>query len=98
MLIALIGVVSHIGGYLYGWCVLGFGAMLMLIVRLIWHARIGNKTTRRQILILMFGALMLLSATYLIYIGRRYWVIPIIIDAIVELYVSFRLKDDKLKY
>lgn len=92
MLVALAGVVAHIVGFGYGWLMLAIGAGAMFIVRLYIRARLTDKNAMRQTGMLMFGAVVLIAAAYLMYSGRRYWVIPLLIDAAVELYISFRLK------
>lgn len=92
MIAALAGVVAHIGGFAYGWAILAAGAGAMFFIRLYIRARERDRNTMRQIGILMFGAVALLAAAYLMYTGRRYWVIALIVDAAAELYISFRLK------
>ena len=92
MLVALIGVVAYIFGVREGYIILGVGAVLMFIVRLFAHARIEDKTQRRQIAILALGAVFLMGAVYIMYQSKRYWVIPLLADALIELYISFRMK------
>lgn len=93
MLVALIGIILHILGVEIGYIILGIGACLLLFTRLFAHAKIEDKTMRRQIMILAFGAVFLISASYLIYLGKRYWLIPLIADALIELYISFRISN-----
>ena len=41
---------------------------------------------------LMFSAVALCAAAYLMMEGKRYWLLPLMISACVEFYSSFRLK------
>ncbi len=92
MAIALVGVIAHVLEFSYGWAILAVAAFMLFLVRLYIRARTTDKNAMRLLSILMFGAVLLMGAAYLIYSGRHYWVLPILIDALVELYVSFRLK------
>lgn len=92
MLVAFIGVVIYFFGIREGYIVLGAGAVAMFLVRLFAHAKTDDKTERRQILILTMGSVFLMVAVYIMYQSKRYWVIPLLADALVELYISFRMK------
>lgn len=90
--VAFVGVISYILGFEYGWVALAIGALVLFMVRLYVRARTTDKNQMRLLSIMMFGAVLLLSAAYLMYSGRHYWVIPLMIDALVELYVSYRMR------
>ena len=92
MVIAFVGIIAFILDFSYGWLILAVAAFVLFMVRLFIRARLTNKNDMRLMSILMFGAVLLLGASYLMYVGKHYWVIPLLIDALVELYVSFRLK------
>lgn len=92
MLVAFVGVVLYVFGVREGYLVLGAGAVAMFLVRLFAHAKAEDKTERRQIMILVAGSVFLMAAVYIMYQSKRYWVIPLLVDALVELYISFRMK------
>jgi len=93
MSVAFVGVVAFVFGFEYGWMVLGAGAFALFLVRLYVRAKTTDKGQMRLLSILMFGAVLLLGSSYLMYSGKHYWVIPLLIDAVVELYVSFRMRE-----
>lgn len=88
---ALCGVVLFLFGVFCGWMVLGISALLLFLVRLFMRAKTTNKLLMRHLSILMFGAGFLLGGAYLMSEGKSYWVIPLVIDAVIECYISFRL-------
>lgn len=92
MAVALVGVIAHVLEFPYGWTILAVAAFMLFLVRLYIRARTTNQGTMRLLSILMFGAVLLMGAAYLMYAGKHYWVLPLLIDALIELYVSFRLK------
>lgn len=91
MLLSLLGVVLHIFGFGMAWLVLASGAMGLFFIRLFVRVKCKDKNMVRLLSILMFGSVLLLGASYLMYSGRHYWVIPLMIDAVVEFYVSVRM-------
>lgn len=93
LIIALVGIIAHIFGVEFGYVILGIGACTLFLIRLYAHAKIEDKTMRRQIMILAFGSVLLISVTYLIYLGKKYWVLPLTADALIELYISFRISN-----
>lgn len=90
--VALVGVIAFIMGFEYGWCVLACGAFALFLVRLYMRAKTTDRNQMRLVSIMMFGAVLLFAASYLMYSGRHYWVLPLLIDAVVELYVSYRMR------
>ncbi len=92
MAVALIGVIAYVFGFAWGWAILAVAAFVLAMARLFIRARITDKNAMRLASILMFGAVLLLASAYLMYSGKHYWVLPLLIDALIELYVSFRLK------
>lgn len=89
--IAFAGVIIFTIGYHFGWMVLLTGAMFLIFVRLYSRAKATDKSLMRLLTILIFGAAMLLGAAYLMKEGKSYWLLPLLIDTVVEFYVSFRL-------
>lgn len=92
MVTTLTGVILHILGISAGiYCMLA-GAALLFFVRLYMRAKATDKKLMRLLSIMMFGATLLICSALMIYSGKRYWVIPLLVDAVVELYVSFRME------
>lgn len=88
----VIGAVAFCAGATIGWCGVLACGLLLFFLRL--RARMGEDDFRRKriLSILMFSAVALCAAAYLMMEGKRYWLLPLMISACVEFYSSFRLK------
>lgn len=95
LIASFLGMIVFTVGYSFGWMILAIGAFLLVMVRLYMRAKAVDKLLMRQLSILLFGAAFLLGSAYLMKEGKNYWVIPQMIDAVIELYVSFRVDNDK---
>lgn len=91
MALALIGIVMFVLAYKHAWLVLAIASLALFLIRMFIRLKEKNKTTLRLMGILLFGAVLLMGSAYLMYRGRRYWVLPLLIDAAIELYVSLRM-------
>lgn len=95
MAACIVGVMLFMFGMSYGWLVLAVASFVLFMTRLFIRAKTRNATMVRQLAILMFGAVLLLGASYLMYTGRRYWVLPLLVDAVLELYISIRMDNSQ---
>lgn len=91
--LAIVGVVLQIVLGDWGWVILAAASLSLFFTRLFMRAKTTDKNSMRQLSILLFGAVLLLGSAYLMYSGRRYWVVPLIIDSVLELYISLRMDD-----
>lgn len=92
MAVALAGVVMAVLRIDYAWIVIAAGAGVACLVRLFVRARTTDKNQARLLGVHLFAAALLLLTAYLLYAEKRYWILATAIAAVVELYVSFRLK------
>lgn len=92
MATVIAGVLIFMSGNNIGSIVLGIGALVMFGIRGYNRAVCHDKAIMRLYTIQVFGSIMLMGAAWLMYSGRHYWIIPLLICAAVELYVSFRNK------
>ena len=91
MFVVIAGVLIYTIGYNIGWAIIAGGAFALILIRLFARAKATDKLQMRHITILLFGAALLLGTSYLMKEEKSYWVIPLLCDAVIELYVSFRL-------
>lgn len=92
MATCIVGIVLHILDIPAGCIILAIGSVALLFARVYSRAKATEPNLMRQLSILIFGALLLLGAAYLMHTGREYWLIPLLIDAVVELYISLRME------
>lgn len=90
---AIVGVIAQIMMGNWGWIILAAAALALFFTRLFMRAKTTEKNAMRQLSILLFGAVLLLGAAYLMYESRKYWVVPLLIDSVLELYISLRMDD-----
>ncbi len=90
MALVIVGIVLHVLGLAGGVYVLAVGGFAMFCVRTYSRAICTDKAKMRLCTILIFSSLMVVAAAWVIYTGRRYWVIPLLVCSVLELYVSFR--------
>ncbi len=95
MAVALIGVIMAVLKLEYSWAVIGAGALVSFFMRLYLRAKMTDRNAMRLMAVHMFASVALLASAYIIYSERRYWIIPVVICAVVELYVSFRVRQKK---
>ena len=89
MALVFIGVLMHMSDLTYGAYVFGGGSLIMIGIRL-YNMLFGKPMNRRVHTILVYSSLMLLPAAWAMITYRRYWVIFIVLTAILDTYASFR--------
>ncbi|TRX70862.1 hypothetical protein [Carboxylicivirga sp. M1479] len=83
------GVLMHMSDLPYGaWC-FGLGALIMFGIRL-YNLLMGKPENKRVHSILVYSAFMLLPGTWAMLTHRGYWIIFILLTAILDSYASFR--------
>lgn len=92
MVLVLIGTLLYTIGQEFGWMIEGIGAFTLVLTRLYMRAKTTDRNLMRQYSIMMFGAILLLGAAYLMQNHKQYWILPILIDSIIELYISYRIR------
>ncbi len=92
MAVALIGVILAVLKIHISWAVIAAGALTSFFIRLFIRAKMKDKNAMRLMSVHMFAMVALLAAAYIIYSERRYWIIPVLVCALVELYVSLRMR------
>ncbi|MCU4157198.1 hypothetical protein J1N10_14570 [Carboxylicivirga sp. A043] len=89
MAMVFIGVLMHMSELEYGAYVFGGGSLIMIGIRL-YNMLFGKPMNKRVHTILLYSSLMLLPATWAMITYRRYWVIFLVLTAILDTYASFR--------
>ncbi len=92
MAVTLVGAILAVGGVDYSWIVIGGGAFTSLIIRLVARARERDRSVVRLLSLHVFACVAMIGAAFLIASERRYWILPLLIAAVAELYISFRMK------
>ncbi len=89
MALVFLGVIMHISDLQYGaWC-FSAGALIMVGIRL-YNRMVGKPENQRVYSILLYSSIMLLPAAWAMLTYRRYWVIFIILTAVLDTYASYR--------
>ncbi len=89
MALVFLGILMHMSELSYGaWCFAG-GAVVMVGIRL-YNRLIGKPENQRVYSILLYSAILLLPAAWAMYTHRRYWIIFIILTAVLDTYASYR--------
>jgi hypothetical protein len=89
MALVFIGVLMHMSGLNYGAYVFGGRSLIMIGIRL-FNRLYGKIENRRVHTILLYSSLMLLPAAWAMITYRRYWIIFLVLTAILDTYASFR--------
>ncbi len=92
MAAVVIGSVAHCIEASYSWVLVLGGGLVLFFTRLSVRMRSDDFKTRRIYSILMFSAAVLCVCAYLMMKDKSYWLLPLMISAVVEFYSSFRLK------
>lgn len=71
------------------------GALGMVAIRVSDLSKSSDANVRRLNIIQAVSAVLMLGAAYLMYIKFYGWLIAIIISAVIDLYVSFRMPSEK---
>lgn len=92
MTAGIIGAVAFtLGGY-WGWAPLLACGLMLFFLRLHHRMHEDDFKTRRLYSILMFSSVALCATAYLMMEQKRFWLIPLMISAALELYCSLRAK------
>jgi len=89
MAFVFLGVLMHISDINYGAWVFTSGAVVMVGIRC-YNWIVGKPENKRVFSILLYSSLMLLPAAWTMLTYRRYWVIFIILTAVLDTYASYR--------
>lgn len=92
MAAVVIGTVAHCINSSYSWIPTLCGGLVLFFLRLSVRMGSDDFKTRRIYSILMFSAAVLCVCAYLMMKNKSYWLLPLMISAVVEFYSSFRLK------
>lgn len=92
MAAGVVGVVAQCLEMSHGWVGVLAAAVVLFFTRLGERMRADDVRTRRLVGILMFSAASLGASAYLMMEGKRYWLVPLMISATLELYASLRAK------
>ena len=96
MILILIGVVLQLGGHTLGFVAMCVGAVPFLGVR-IFHRWNAPASQHRIQNIFVFSALLIVVSVVAIYFNKRYWILPVLLASMFDLYASFRLKNEMIK-
>ncbi|MBR8535930.1 hypothetical protein KDU71_10210 [Carboxylicivirga sediminis] len=89
MALVFLGILMHMSGLTYGaWCFAG-GAVIMVAIRL-YNRMVGKPENQRVYTIMLYSAVLLLLAAWAMLAHRGYWIIFIILTAILDTYASYR--------
>ncbi|MCT4648131.1 MAG: hypothetical protein N4A74_24295 [Carboxylicivirga sp.] len=89
MALVFLGVLMHITDLQYGVWAFSAGALVMIGIRF-YNRTIGKPENKRVNSILFYSSLMLAPAAWAMLTYRRYWIIFIVLTAILDTYASFR--------
>lgn len=89
MALVFIGVVMGVAKVENAAWVMAAGVLPVLVVR-IFNRAVCTKERERRNSILISSALFLGVAAYILYTGRNYWPIAVLISAALDTYISFR--------
>ncbi len=89
MALVFIGVLMGMSDLEYNYMVLLIGSLPIIGVR-IYNWIIGLVENRRVNSILVYSSLFLLPAVWAMYTGRSYWVVFILMVAVLDTFASFR--------
>ncbi|WP_430812050.1 MULTISPECIES: hypothetical protein [unclassified Carboxylicivirga] len=89
MALVFLGVLMHISDIYYGAWVFAGGSLIMLGIRA-YNRAVCHDINKRVNTILLYSAAMLLPASWAMLTGRRYWILFILLTAVLDSYASFR--------
>ncbi len=96
MILILIGVVLQLGGHSLAFIAMCVGAVPFLGIR-IFHRWKSPASQHRIQNIFVFSALFIVVSVVAIYFNKRYWILPVLLASMFDLYASFRLKGEATK-
>ncbi len=77
--------------YTIGWISTLSGGLLMFFCRLSERMHDNEKERRRLHATLMFSAVAICVAAYLMMVCKKYWLLPLLLTAGLEFYASYRI-------
>jgi len=89
MALVFLGVLMHISDMYYGAWTFAAGALIMIAIRL-YNRIVGRPENQRVFTILLYSSVLLLPAAWAMLTYRRYWVVFILLTAVLDTYASFR--------
>lgn len=89
MLILLLGVLLTIIEHQSGFWIYAIGLISVIIARVKQFLKY-NSNNKRVFIPYLFSTVSYILAGYLIYTGKNYWIIFILLSAVLDLYFSFR--------
>lgn len=87
----IVGALLHALDLSLGFWIFSVGTVAFVTTRMLTLPKTDDRRTRRLYAQLMIGAICLLATAYLMFIGHNAWAITLIISAIIDLWVSFRI-------
>lgn len=72
-----------------------FGALLLLIIRVVLPIDTSNFRTKRLNMIHAFATLVLLATAYAMFIKYYLWIAGLLLSTLIDLYVSIRLPKNR---
>ncbi|MDR3705913.1 MAG: hypothetical protein P4L28_08430 [Paludibacteraceae bacterium] len=96
-IIVILSIVAFIYSQQFALYTYAAGALGMTILRVSSLSSAKDSRVRRLNNIQALSAILLLGAAYLMYIKFYGWLIAIVISAVIDLYVSFRMPSEKEK-
>jgi uncharacterized membrane protein len=96
-IIVILSIVAFIYSWQFALYTYAAGALGMTIIKVTGLSSAKNSQVRRLNNIQALSAILLLGAAYLMYIKFYGWLIAIILSAVIDLYVSFRMPSAKDK-
>lgn len=92
----LVGVVGKVySNAEWSWMVTIAGGLVMFLIRLNERMTAGKDVEvaeQRRIGMQMFSMVMVSVSAYLMYAMKGYWLLPLVVGAVLELYCAFRRK------
>lgn len=93
MLVYLIGAIMKVVGFYEAWIPTLAGAALLAFTRIYQRIKFASKSSKPSRLpaIMLFSSGLMIYSAYLMYNLKGYWVLPILIVAVLEFYISYRI-------
>ncbi|MCI5776880.1 MAG: hypothetical protein MR215_04555 [Bacteroidales bacterium] len=92
MTAGVLGALTYsLDGY-WGWVFLLASGLILFFVRLNHRMREKDFKTRRIYSILMFSSASLCTSAYLMMEQKQFWLVPLMVSAVLEFYCSVRAK------
>jgi hypothetical protein len=91
MAVLFIGLILKLNDVPLSLFVYGAGVLPVLGLRIYWLFK-SDANNHRKNMILVVSAIFLSTAAVAMYLELSWWIVPVAIAAVIDLYISFRIK------